>query len=66
MTVVYMRQVGRFRWQLESSSGNVLKDDLLMQDIFQAETWAKQYVSSFPAWTIVLKPKEEEIPNAKP
>lgn len=66
MTVVYMRQVGRFRWQLESSSGNVLKDDLSMASAYEAEQWALKYVSSYPTWTIVMKPKEEEIPYAKP
>ncbi len=65
MKTVYMRQVGRYRWQLESEHGKILLDDLSMASAYHAETWAKSYVSSFQCWALVIKPIEEKI-DAKP
>lgn len=56
MTTIYMIQVAPQRWQLESQSGAILKDDLLMNSQFDAEKYVREYISSFPAWIYKMKP----------
>ncbi len=59
MTTVYMVQVALARWELRSEHGKILKDDLVLHSNHEAERWALAYVSSFPAWAMVLKPLQE-------
>lgn len=56
MTRVYMTQVSPQLWQLLSENKSVVVDNIACYSVIEAEDWAVRYVSSFPAWMLVIKP----------
>lgn len=47
---VIMQQKGKYRWQIVSPSGIVIKDDIMLNDALQAREYIKAYVSSYSGW----------------
>jgi hypothetical protein len=45
---VYMIQTSRNRWKIQSESGNVILDDVMLSNKTEAEEYIKCYVST---WT---------------
>lgn len=60
MITLIMRQTSKYRWRLESPSGNVLQDNISVQDAHKAAAYAQCYVSSYNNWDYKLIPFQEE------
>ncbi len=58
MKVLKMVQMSKYRWNLISPKGPIIKDDLLFANAHKAEEWVKSYVSSFQTWEYIVIPKE--------
>ncbi len=56
MTIVTLKQMSRYGWQLVSPKGNVMVDDLSFTDLYRAELWIISYVSSHSSWGYKIKP----------
>jgi hypothetical protein len=54
MTVVTMKRISKNRWRIESSSGNVLLDDIILGTVAEAEEYVKAYVSTW-GWEYKLE-----------
>jgi hypothetical protein len=50
----------KFRWQLESSKGHIIKNDIFLSTRLEAENYVKNYVSSFTNWDYEVIPKEKK------
>jgi hypothetical protein len=55
-----MVQVGPNRWELIAPNGTVLVDDIAAYTDYEAECWAKAYVSSYNDWEYEILPLEEK------
>ena len=56
MTIVIMRQMTKNRWQIESLSGILLLDDIILPNKEDAKLFIRAYVSSFNwGYRLVLK-----------
>lgn len=53
---VLMIQTEPCTWRIESEAGIILKDDIKVSIIYEAEDYVKRYVSSFTDWTYELIP----------
>ena len=53
-------QMTKFRWQLESSKGHIIKNDIFLSTRLEAENYVKNYVSSFTNWDYEVIPKEKK------
>jgi len=60
MTILKMVQVGTSRWQLLAPNGKVLVDDVPAYSEYEAEMWAKAYVSSYPSWDVDIVPMKKD------
>lgn len=54
-----MIQILNYKWRLESESGALLKDNILVQNETEALSYANAYASSFLNWEIKLIPLEK-------
>jgi hypothetical protein len=57
--IVYMVQTSRNRWKIQSESGRVLLDDIILSNETEAEEYVKGYVSSWN-WDYKMVPLEEQ------
>jgi hypothetical protein len=57
---VLMIQLNNSLWQIKSSKGIVIADDIRINSVYQAEEFVKNYISSFQGWSYevcpILKP----------
>lgn len=58
---VIMRQISRSRWEIRTDHGIVLRDEIMLGRIDEAEEYVKQYISSYPNWIYELKPLTEDL-----
>lgn len=63
MTLVTLKQVTTYCWQLVSPKGHIILDDLSFGDLYKAEQWVKSYVTSFPCWDYVIVTINKEVQN---
>ncbi len=59
VTIVYLVQLNKYRWRLESNKGVIIMDDISAHSSYDAEKWVRGYVSSFACWEYRIKPQEE-------
>jgi len=58
-----MRQISQYGWEIVSESGNILQT-VALHNVYAANEYIKNYVSSFVNWSYELKTlKEEEWKN---
>lgn len=59
---VKMVQTSNVRWHIESEAGHVIRDDITVSTLAEAEYYVRGYVMSFRNWTYELVPmkKDEE------
>lgn len=52
-----MRQTFKNKWRIESYKGTIIKKDITLASVTEAEDFIKNYVSSFtPAWGYEIVP----------
>lgn len=54
--VVRMVQVAPNRWNLVSSKGSIISEDVPLGSIRDAENWVKNYITSFIGWSYEIIP----------
>jgi hypothetical protein len=60
--IVIMIQQSKHKWRLETAQGYVLTEDLVISNIFEAERYAMNYISSFQhGWKVIMKPITREV-----
>jgi hypothetical protein len=57
--IVYMVQTSRNRWKIQSESGSILLDDIILSNEVEAEEYVKGYVSSWN-WDYEMVSLEEQ------
>lgn len=55
-----MVQTMQFRWKIETDQGHVLQDDIMLQNSYEANKYAQNYISSFSGWTVDIVPLKKE------
>jgi hypothetical protein len=58
---IKMIQTSKHKWRIETSNGNVLVEDLVIDSLKHAEDYVKGYASSFVGWSYELIPIEKEV-----
>ena len=58
-TIITLKRVGKWKWRLYAPKGHCLSGEF-RGELFQAEEWARIWVSSFSGWTIQLEEDEDE------
>jgi len=66
MATIYLTQVSKFKWRLENKRGDVIRDNILVQNEEKAAEFCKAYISSFDNWDFVLKPLKKDLQDDKP
>lgn len=51
-----MIQTSKHKWKLETPSGKVLVDDIVINNAYDAELYVKSFISSFLGWDYEVKP----------
>lgn len=53
---VKMIQRSRHKWYIETEKGFVLAEDINLCNTYEAESYVKNYISSYPNWSYVIIP----------
>lgn len=60
MIIIKMIQVSKYRWQIESLNGKIIKDDIYLNDEAQAAEYVKAFASSFGwNWEVYAQKKTD-------
>ena len=61
--ILVMIQQSKHKWRLETASGHILTEDLVINNAYDAERYGLNYISSFQnGWEVILKPiKTREV-----
>ncbi len=65
MTKILMVQISNNLWQLETTKGVVLKDDIRVHNPEAAKNYVKSYISSFNSWDYEVRPLQPKIERNK-
>ena len=59
MTLIKMIQTSKYKWQLTTDNGIILLDGISLDNIYDANEYAENYVSSFIGWDFIVIPMED-------
>lgn len=60
VNVIIMIQVSKCRWRIETKSGILLTDDIMIGLPAEAEDYVRKYITSYLNWGYELKLLEEK------